>query len=440
MTRLAYRIYRLASTLNHWARRRLTRGGLLVGFGLLLTAGMATDTEQSMGYQAFGLLLCVCAAAMATVPFFRMRFTVERALPRFGTVGQPLPYRVTVRNVSRATQTGLFAFDDLLDPRPTFDEFVRATASTSRRKSFRSAKSSPTRRVTAPDPQPLPALLPNAGAEVRMELIPWRRGVLQFGGVSVARPDPFMLFRAFSSVRAPASVTILPRRYPLPPLALPGAARYQQGGVAFASSIGESEEFVSLRDYRQGDPPRHIHWRSWAKRGEPVVKEFQDEFFVRHALILDTFTAPDNVEVFEEAVSVAASFACTIDTQESLLDLLFVGSQAYCFTIGRGLAHADQMLEILASVQTCGDKAFHSLEKLVVGHADAVSGCICIFLAWDEPRRKLVRKLRSLGIPLLVLLMRAGNAQPLDAEDRGDAPEAFHEIEVGKVAEGLARL
>jgi uncharacterized protein (DUF58 family) len=57
-----------------------------------------------------------------------------------------------------------------------------------------------------------------------------------------------------------------------------------------ASNIGQSEEFVSLREYRRGDPPRHIHWRSWAKAGKPIVKEFEDEFFVRHALVLDTFT------------------------------------------------------------------------------------------------------------------------------------------------------
>jgi len=48
-----------------------------------------------------------------------------------------------------------------------------------------------------------------------------------------------------------------------------------------------------------------------------------------------------------EAVSVAASFACAIQTQESLLDLLFVGPRLLLHA-GRGLAHADQMLAILA--------------------------------------------------------------------------------------------
>ena len=49
-------------------------------------------------------------------------------------------------------------------------------------------------------------------------------------------------------------------------------------------------------------------------------------FSCGHALVLDTFTDEPHSEIFEEAVSVAASFACTVLTQESLLDLLFVGA------------------------------------------------------------------------------------------------------------------
>ena len=39
----------------------------------------------------------------------------------------------------------------------------------------------------------------------------------------------------------------------------------------------------------EGDPLRKIHWRSWARRGKPVVKEYQEEYFSRIALVLDTF-------------------------------------------------------------------------------------------------------------------------------------------------------
>jgi hypothetical protein len=439
VTRIVYRFYRIISAVRHWTTRRLTPGGWILITALVLTAGMATDMEQSVGYQAFTLLACLGVVALACAPFFRVKFSAERTLPRLGTAGQPLNYHVTIRDAGRKPQRGLFVFDHLADPRPTFEEFLRATQPTKRRKSFRVTMSSAPRRVTAPKPQLVPVLLPGAEVSVEMQLLPHQRGVLHFSGVSLARPDPFMLVRAFSSVRAPASVTILPKRYPLPSLTLPGSARYQPGGVSFASSVGQSEEFVALRDYRAGDPLRRIHWRSWAKLGRPVVKEFQDEFFVRHALVLDTFTDPDDVQLFEEAVSVAASFACAIDTQESLLDLLFIGPQAYCLTVGRGIAHADQMLEILAGVQTCSEKPFAALEQVVVEHSALVSGCICIFLAWDERRQQLVRKLESLGVPLLVLLMREANAPAISVPAIATTTR-LHEIPLDKITESLAKL
>src|SRR5213075_2167749 len=152
-------------------------------------------------------------------------------------------------------------------------------------------------------------------------------------------------------------------------------------------------------------PLRHIHWKSVSKTGRLIVKEFQDEFFVRHALILDTFAVNPRLDVFEEAVSIAASFACTVRTQESLLDLMFVGPQAFCFTIGRGVGHTEQMLEILASVQPCQEKPFAALKQLVIEHADAVSGCICVFLKWDEERQNFVEHLKILGVPVLVLVV-----------------------------------
>ena len=286
----------------------------------------------------------------------------------------------------------------------------------------------------------VPPLPPRGEAEVRVEFSPLRRGILRFTGVTLARPDPLGLFRSFVKISAPQTVLILPKRYPLPPIALPGAMRYQEGGVALAANIGRSEEFVALREYRHGDPLRHIHWRSWAKTGKPIVKEFEDEFFVRHALVLDTFDDEPHSEILEEAVSVAASFACTVLTQESLLDLLFVGNQSYCFTAGRGLAHADQMLEILASVKNCADKKFATLEHLVLNHVSVVSGCICVLQQWDEARKKFVEKLRALGVPLLVLVVVPPGETKPDAGPLRDEPESFHVLEIGKIEEQLAKL
>jgi hypothetical protein len=441
--KLFYRFYRAFSATWYWARRRFTLAGLCVAGGFIVAGAVGTDIENTVTYQTFALLLAILLLSFASSRFFRGKFSATRSLPRFGTAGQPLHYRVLVKNLTALTQTGLTLLEDLDDPRPPFQEWLAVEMAESRRvRPFRVSerrRARSFRRVNVKEAE-VPPLLPGGETEVRVELTPLRRGILRFSGVTLARPDPLGLFRSFARTPAAQTVLILPKRHFLPPIALPGAMKYQEGGVALAANVGRSEEFVALREYRHGDPLRHIHWRSWAKAGKPIVKEFEDEFFVRHALVLDTFDDEPHSELLEEAVSVAASFACAVLTQESLLDLLFVGNQSYCFTAGRGLAHADQMLEILASVTNCADKKFETLEQLVFNHVSAVSGCICVLQRWDDARKSFVKKLRALDIPLLVLVVvRPGGIKP-DAGPMRDEPERFHVLEIGRIAEQLAGL
>jgi uncharacterized protein (DUF58 family) len=241
-------------------------------------------------------------------------------------------------------------------------------------------------------------------------------------------------------VKAPQTVLILPRRYALPPISLGGANEYQPGGVSLATSVGESEEFMSVREYRRGDPLRHIHWKSTSKTGKLIVKEFQNEYFVRQALVLDTFLGEPNTPLFEEAVSIAASFALSLNTQDTLLDLLFVGTEAISVTAGHGVAQVDHMLEILASVQPCTSHRFDELEEIVLRQIARVSGCVCIFLKWDKNREALVEQMSSLGIPQIVLVLKRPGERLPKIELTNDRFARVHVIDLEKVQEGLSRI
>ena len=484
--RILYYLYRATSAFWYWAHQRFTLAGRVVLGAFLATSAIAVDSENNVGYQAFVLLLFILILAISFSWVFRGRFSAMRVLPRFGTVGAPLSYELQIQNLSQKTQRGLAVLEKLEDYRPSFTDWRTFQAGMAKQsQSFRL-----TQRPRANPFHPaifreveLPPAPPQQKVEARLRLTPLRRGLLRFRGVRLARPDPLGIFRSYIRLSLPQSILILPKRYALPAIALPGMMRYQEGGVALASHVGRSDEFIGLRDYRPGDSLRHVHWRSWARTGKPVVKEFEDEFFVRHALVLDTFpvgqasrlssrasrprrenrgiseaetsraagrtpapltppTPPSRYsEAFEEAVSVAASFACTVRTQESLLDLLFIGLQSYCFTAGRGLARSDQMLEVLASVQPCVNQPFSELEHLVLNHAHLVSGIICVLLAWNEERQNLIRKLKSLGIPLLVvIIVEAGQSTDLEPGPMADSPGQFHVFEAGQVEAGLARM
>jgi uncharacterized protein (DUF58 family) len=439
-----YRLFRLVSGIRYRVGRRLTPAGIAVAGAVVLAAIMGPDTESNVVYQGFVLLVCLLLVAVCFTGNFRFRYSAQRRLPRFATAGTPMQYSVELRNLTQAKQGGLTLLETLADSRPPFEDWLEAQLAQERQmRPFRLSVGRRSQPFVPPfiKPVPVPALAPGQEERVGLELTPLRRGVLRFAAVTLARPDPLGLVRSFQTMELPQTVLVLPRRYPLPPLALPGTMKYQQGGVAQASRVGQSEEFVALRDYRRGDPLRHIHWRTWAKTGTPVVREFEDEFFVRHALVLDTFAEPEQAEACEEAISIAASFACTIVTQESLLDLLFVGPESYLFTAGRNVAHTEQMLEILAAVRPCRDKPFGKLEHLVLGHVSVVSGCICVLLAWDSARRALVDKLQALGIPVLVLVVvEPRRAKEVGAALRQAPPERYTLLEVGAIEEGLAKL
>ena len=55
---------------------------------------MLPDTDDNLAYQGFTFLLCLLLLPVGFCFFFRGPFSAERLLPRFGTAGRPLSYRV----------------------------------------------------------------------------------------------------------------------------------------------------------------------------------------------------------------------------------------------------------------------------------------------------------------------------------------------------------
>jgi uncharacterized protein (DUF58 family) len=173
-----------------------------------------------------------------------------------------------------------------------------------------------------------------------------------------------------------------------------------------------------------------VHWKSFARTGEPVVKEYETEFFERHALVLDTGAASEN-EAFEEAVSIAASFIYTIDTQECLLDLVFVAGEPECHTAGRGEASNVHLLEVLAGLGPSQPDQFEQLAREVVAMRSTLSSAVFVMLAWDEPRRKLVSALAASGLGVRVLLV--SETEPPDTE-------GLLVLTPGRIEAGLAKF
>ncbi len=462
MRHFLFHNFRFIFALDRWIRLRFTKAGRLV-LGSLIAAGVfSVDAQQTLAYQLFSLLLALLLLAMLSSRFFRVRLTVQRDLPQFATEGETLHYQVQVLNHTPKLQRSLTLIDNVKSHPPSFETFLQAKEPGHEKRNgfdnyvgyprwlwlMKKGKGAEIAKQTLPpippvsltqSEKPQQANVSSSSFEaslaIKMTLTPLRRGYVHFTSITFARPDPFGLFNALYTIDLPDSLLILPKRYPVRSLSLSGTQKYQRGGVQLAMSVGDAEEFVSLREYRPGDPLRQIHWKSWAKVGKPIVKESHEEYFVRHALILDTFTQQAYGELFETAVSVAASFATAKRSQDVLLDLMFVGTQAYCLTTGRGVGQTDKLLEVLACVEACTDHPFSQLYPLVMAHLASLSGCLCILLNWDESRQHLVQLLQNAGIPILGVVISQTELEI----DHNRFPQV-HVLQVNAIAEELSQL
>jgi len=121
---------------------------------------------------------------------------------------------------------------------------------------------------------PLVADLP-AHARVRLELpLPAaRRGVVRIGRVRLSTAHPFGLFRAWTWVHTPLEMWVYP--HPRGPLPMPLQGGRRRGRHAQPES--GADEWSGLRPFRDGDSPRSVDWKAYAREAPLLVKEYSLE-------------------------------------------------------------------------------------------------------------------------------------------------------------------
>jgi uncharacterized protein (DUF58 family) len=443
--KLLYRNFLILYRTGQWIRRHFTHAGMLVLAGLVASAIFGLNIRQTLAYQIFLILFSVLLMSVISVVVFRGKFRFRRILPEYGTAGEKLEYGIQIENLTPQKYHTLTLMDELESSLPSFEQFRKAKDTRDEQRNFFD-------RIVG-YPRLVSLIRKVRGGQIaaietgsiagkdrilkKITLLPLRRGYLRFASLAAGKCDPFGLFRRFRKYTLRDSLLILPRLYDFPPVNLGGKRKYQQGGVNLASSVGDSEEFFSLRDYRPGDPMRTIHWRSYAKKGTPVVKEFQDEYFSRLGLVLDTYPGNKPDIIFEEAVSVAASIAVSNIQQDNLMDLMFINDQVYRFTTGRGVSGVNNMLEILACVECAAKENISELETVLLHHATVTSGFICILLDWDTRRRQMIETLRAAGIPVMVYVISMDADRDFRNWMPSGFPDYFHILQAGDIGLSL---
>jgi len=120
----------------------------------------------------------------------------------------------------------------------------------------------------------LPALTPGKAHEELFVVPTSRRGVIQVGPATTVQGDPLGLMRRTLTWTERTELFVHPRTVALESLGA-GLLRDLEGSTTEDVSMSDLA-FHALREYQPGDDRRYIHWRSSAKAGRLLVRQFLD--------------------------------------------------------------------------------------------------------------------------------------------------------------------
>lgn len=392
------RLGRLARPLEHLYLTTTADGQLV--FMLAVLAGVfGLDARRTEAHLLSGLLLSVVIASFLVGRSFRMRAArIRVTAPQRVMVGEPLTFTVTCTNGSH---------------RPVHAVRVRGPFL-------------PYDGTWVGEPLIIPEVGPREQVQVELRARFARRGEHHLDPFDVGALVPLGLTTGPVLQSEGVRFLVSPRIAPVARLALPLGRRYHPGGVALASRTGDSSEFHGVRPYRPGDAARDLHARTWARVGEPVVRERQQEFFSRVAVVVDTDMRTVSWRAFEAGVSLAAGVIAQLMRGEALVDLMVVGAETHHLTLGRSLGHLDQALDLLACVE--GGSAFDpdALLARLEPQLPRLSSLVLLAFSWGEGQRRVAQHVRASGVGCRALLIGEGGGGeatpvPVSAIERREA-------------------
>ena len=144
-----------------------------------------------------------------------------------------------------------------------------------------------------------------------------RRGLYQLGPLLTFSRFPLGLVERSRLFHTPGEILVYPRIGRL-------SSAFRRRWIGATELVARPQphsgmfhdEFLRMREFRTGDNPRDIHWRSSARRGELILREYQQNRDFNLAVILDFWQPleklPENVrgtqsELLEQTLSFAAT-------------------------------------------------------------------------------------------------------------------------------------
>ena len=154
----------------------------------------------------------------------------------------------------------------------------------------------------------VPLLRPGHATQLAVEVSARRRGIITVGPVQMVRSDPLGLLKRDATWDETHELYVHPFTVAVPSTTI-GFIRDLEGNPT-SQIVNTDISFHAIREYVPGDPQKNVHWKSTAKTGTLMVRQYEESRRSRLALILSANDAEfANEDEFELAISAVGSLA-----------------------------------------------------------------------------------------------------------------------------------
>ncbi|MCA9063890.1 MAG: DUF58 domain-containing protein [Planctomycetaceae bacterium] len=319
----------------HWLGRRsrfvLPREGI-VYLGVMLVLAVGGILGQSHGNRlliVFGIMAGMFVFNGWCVTIMLGRILVERRLPPHARAGQAFHVELTARNRKPVISSRL----------------IRATDSVN-------LISPTTTRLREAEPSVMFVRIPSQASRTgSYQLMLPRRGRYQFGPLRISSRFPLGIGERAKSVSETQTLIVHPKCGRLRPDWKRQFRMAESVARTRAFKGIHDDEFHQIREYRDGDNPRLIHWRSSARRGTLMLREFEQQRESSCMVLLDLFDCDRlTAELQETAVSLAATLCVEQSRQTASGNhcLLIAGQENVQIAVMSSLRFQQEALDALA--------------------------------------------------------------------------------------------
>ncbi|MFZ5813828.1 MAG: DUF58 domain-containing protein [Bacillota bacterium] len=247
---------------------------------------------------------------------------------------------------------------------------------------------------------------------ISFKLTARRRGHYQVGPIRVRLGDALGFFQGEREFRSRLSVTVFPRVHQIEGLPIPlsqpfGPTRTQERAFEDPSNHAE------IRHYVPGDNPRHIHWKTSARVGDLMIRQYELNATTQMTIFLDMNQAVqvgrtelDEPSTEEMGVEIAASLASVGLRRKIETGLVCHGQERFAVSPGRGQRTFTEILEILARAQATGRVPIEQVLEMETAHLSGKSTLVVVTPSLTPRLTDLLLRLRANHQVMLLLLKR----------------------------------